>query len=160
MSWGSSGEWGFTPWGTGAAAPTPTLIGVSPGLVARRGGDVIRVLGTGFIKPALIEVLDGAVVVGTCYAFEADELNDPKGDDGDLGLFALTRTRIFAHTPALEDGTYDLRITTPGGTSGVLVGALTYELFAEEAKVLKVRQKHSRKWKTQRRLLTTGEALT
>lgn len=159
MSWGSAGQWGLTPWGTGAEAPVPTLISASPGLVARRGGDVITLLGTGFTRPVTIEVLSGLVVVGTCYAFEADILNDDKGDDGDLALFALTSTRIFAHTPALEDGTYDLRITTPGGTA-TLVGALTYELFAEEAKVLKVRQKMSRKWKTQRRLLTTSEALT
>lgn len=156
MSWGT-GAWGGTPWGIGATAPIPTVISVSPGIVARRGGAVISLLGTGFSKPALIEVLSGLTVVGTCYAFEADDLNDGK-TDGDLGLFALRSNRIFAGTPALADGVYDLRLTTPGGSS-TLVGALTYQLFAEEAKAQKVRQKLASKWKVGRRLLTTGEAL-
>lgn len=118
---------------------------------------MISILGTGFSKPVLIELLSGLTVVATCYAYEADELNDGK-TDGDLGLFALQSNRIFAATPALDDGTYDLRVTTPGG-SDTLVNALTYQLFAEEAKVQKVRQKLSAKWKVGRRLLTTGEAL-
>ena len=158
MSWGT-GEWGKTAWGTGVAAPVPTLISASPGLVARRGGDVITVLGTGFQKPILIEVMQDLQVVATCYAFEADVLNDPFAGEGDIGLFSLTSTRVFAHTPALEDGVYDLRVTTDGGPSTILVGALTYELFAEEAKTLKVRQKLSKAWKKARNLLSTGEKL-
>lgn len=157
MSWGT-GPWGTGAWGTGSAAPVPTLIGVSPGVVARRGGDVITVLGTGFRRPITIEVLQGGLVVGTCYAFEADILNDEKVG-GNLNLFALTRTRVYAGTPALEDGVYDLRVTTDGGSSGILVGALTYELFAEEVKVQRVRQGFMAKWRAGRRLLSTNEAL-
>lgn len=157
MTWGSTGSWGLDAWGTGVAGPVPTLIAAAPTLVARRGGDVISLFGTGFSRPILIEVLQGGLVVDTCYAFEADTRNDR--DDGDINLFALTRTRVFAGTPALEDGVYDLRVTTAGGVSGILSGALTYELFADEVKVHHVRQKLARKWKTGRRLLTTSQAL-
>jgi hypothetical protein len=107
----------------------------------------------------LVEVLQGLAVVGTCYAFDADVLNAAKGSEGLTNLFPLSANRIFAGTPALDDGAYDLRVTTPGGPSNVLVGVLTYELFAEEVKTLGVRQKLSAKWKTLRRMLSTGEPL-
>lgn len=158
MSWGT-GVWGTSGWGSGVSAPVPTIISVSPGVVSRHGGDVITVLGTGFTKPILIEVLQSLQVLETCYAFDADVLNDPFEDEGDIGLYALTGTRVFAHTPALEDGVYDLRVTTDGGPSAIFAGALTYELFAEEVKVLRARQSVTNKWVTGRRMLSTGEAL-
>jgi len=156
MPWGL--VWGgAAPWGIASSVAAPTLIGASPSLVARRGGDVIAIIGTGFVKYVLIEVLQAAQVVGTCYAFDADVLNDK--DDGDLNLFSLAPTRIYAGTPALPDGVYDLRVTNDGGPSAVLASALTYELFSDEVKVHRVRQGLSRKWKAGRHLLTTNEAL-
>jgi len=120
---------------------------------------VVKILGTGFTTPILIEVLQALQVVGACYAFGSDVLNDGR-EQGDLSLFSLDRTQVFAGTPALSDGVYDLRVTTAGGPSNILDGALTYQLFAEEVKAQHARQKLMAKWKTGRRLLTTGAALT
>lgn len=150
MSWGT-GAYGLSPWGTGIVAPVPVLIAVTPGLVARRGGDVIKLVGTGFFDPVLLEVLSGPAlgpytVEGTCYVF------DPE--------FDVKRNAIWAGTPALTDGVYHLRVTTDGGPSAVLVDVLTYELFSEEVKALKVRQGLNWKWIAGRRMLVTGEALT
>jgi hypothetical protein len=119
-------------------------------LVARRGGDVVKVFGTGFRAPMLAEVLSGPAlgpytVEGTLYIF------DPE--------FDVKATVFYGGTPALADGSYHLRVTTDGGTSNVLVDALTYELFAEEVKALKVRQGLTWKWKAGRRMLVTGEPL-
>jgi len=148
VSWGT-GAYGLTSWGIGTTTPVPVLIGITPGLVARRGGDVIQLFGTGFTDPALVEVLSGPVVPytleGTCYVF------DPE--------FDVKRNVIWAGTPALDDGVYHLRVTTDGGPSAVLVNALTYELFSEEVKALKVRQGLNWKWRAGRRMLVTGEAL-
>lgn len=158
MTWGT-GSWGAgSPWGIGASAPPPTIIAVSSveptapltggQVVARRGGDVIKIVGSNFVNPITIEVLNaGLEVVGTCYPFD------------DLGLFALKPNTVFCGTPALPDGLYSLRVTTVGGSSTVLEDALQYELFAEEMKTQRVRVGLMRKWKAGRRLLSTNEAL-
>ena len=140
MSWGK-GAWG-TPsaWGTGVELPPPSLLGVSPALVERRGGGVVRITGENFVDPMTIEVLKGPVVVGTAYYFDAE--------------FDLERNRVFAGMPALADGFYSLRVTTAGGDSNVLVDAVEYRLFSEQVKVHRVRIGFDTTWKTGPRLLT------
>jgi len=150
--WGV-GEWGIDSWGLqGELTASPTLVSVitphgeraGSGVVARRGGDVIQIIGTNFGDPMTIEVLQAAIVVGTCYIFRPS--------------FDIQPTKVFCGTPALDDGVYDLRVTTTVATA-TLASALTYELFSEEAKTLIVRSNINPKWRTGRRMLTTGEPL-
>lgn len=152
MPWGT-GEWGITPWGlVGELSSSPTILSVQTphgdragsGVVARRGGDVIRIIGSNFGDPMTIEVLNGMTVVGTCYIFRPE--------------YDIQPDRVWCGTPALPDGTYDLRVTTTVATA-TLASALTYELFAEEMKTLTVRSNVSARWKTGRRMLSTGEPL-
>jgi hypothetical protein len=140
MTWGS-GKWGeSTPWGTGLTLPPPVLSAISPAIVARRGGDVIKVVGENFFDPITIEVLKGLAVVGTCYVFDAE--------------LDLERNRVFTGTPALADGFYSLRVTTDGGESNILVNVLEYRLFSEEVKTHRVRIGFAAPWVTGPRLLT------
>lgn len=156
MSWGT-GSWGAgSPWGTGTAAPPPTLSGVasypgptappsSPAVVAVRGGTILRVLGTNFVadedRPYIeVDFLNGALeIVGQGYIF------DPE--------FDIQASHITCGAPALEAGLYSLRVTTAGGTSGILADAVAARLFAEEFKTHDVRRKWGPKWDTGDRLL-------
>jgi hypothetical protein len=110
--------------------------------VERRGGTVIKVLGENFFDPMIVEVLRAGLVVGTGYIF------DPE--------FDLERNRAFVGMPALADGFYDLRVTTDGGTSGVLVDALEYRLFSEQTKIHRVRVGLAAPWVTGPRILTNN----
>lgn len=154
MTWGV-GPWGSgSPWGTGAVLPPPTLISVSsdpgptaptsnPAVIAKRGGTVCIVLGTNFADPLTIELLTGSsgsyTVVGSGYVF------DPRYD--------LLRNRCYFGAPTLEVGLYHLRVTTPGGVSGVLEDVIASRLFADEFKTVSVRGKFSPRWATGQRLL-------
>jgi len=161
MTWGGTGGWGAgSPWGTGSgeAAAPPTLSAVAsehgttapssgPAVIAVRGGTICRVVGSSFFASAAapfvtIEFLIGVApytAVGTGYVF------DPALD--------VTASRIIFGAPALEKGLYHLRVTTAGGSSGVLEDVIAARFFAEEYKTLSVRGKFSAKWATGPRIL-------
>jgi len=139
MPWGT-GPWGITPWGIAGPIFAPTLIGVSPGIVSRLGGDVVTIVGTNFSDPIVIEILLAGDVVGTCYVFDVE--------------FDLDSTRIHAGTPALDDGVYDMQVTTTAGPSAVLIGALEYRLFAEQMKAQRVNIGFAAPWAVGSRLLS------
>lgn len=130
MPWGTS-PWGLGPWGGGAPVIDLVVTPWGGGIVDVLGGDVITIGGSNFADPVLIEVLFGGNVVGTCYVF------DPRYD--------VSASRIYCGTPALAQGTYDVRVTTDAGTS-TLVGALTYEPIADQLKVERVRISLARVW--------------
>jgi len=161
MTWGT-GPWGAgSPWGTGSgvAAAPPTLTAVTsdpgplaprsgPATVAIRGGTICRVVGSSFFASAaapfvLIELLTGSVgsydLAGLGYVF------DPE--------FDVTSSRIIFGAPALEAGLYHLRVTTEGGSSGVLEDVIAARLFSEEYKTVSVRGKFSPKWDSGSRIL-------
>lgn len=136
MSWGS-GPWGSgSPWGTGSSAPPPTLIAVSGSVIDVEGGTVVRIVGTNFEDPALIELILGGTVRGVGYVHE------PRYD--------LRANRIDAGMPAVPAGVYDLRVTTSGG-SATLLAALEAKPHAEEWRVVEGRGKWARAWRLGRR---------
>lgn len=137
MAWGT-GPWGETPWGTGLDLPPPVLLAVSPSILAEQGGTVIKIIGENFFAPVTVDVLDGGVVVARGFVFD-DE-------------FDVEENRIFACMPARPTGLWDLRVTTPGGSSGVLADALDYRYFADESKVQRVRMGFAAPWRTGPRL--------
>lgn len=154
MSWGT-GPWGSgSPWGTGAALPPPTLIAItsdpgptastsSPAVVAERGGTICTLVGTNFADPMTVEILRGG---GGAYTVVAEGyIFDPRYD--------IQRGRCYVGAPALEVGLYSVRVTTAGGTSGVLADVLASRRFAEEFKTLSVRGKWAPVWATGPRLL-------
>lgn len=142
MTWGI-GPWGAgSPWGTGVTLPPPTLIGVSPAIVDTEGGSGITLLGTNFYDPMTVDVLHGGLVVGTGIIF------DPE--------FDLQQNRVYVGLPALAVGFYDLQVTTDGGSSPILVGALEYRVFANDFKVVSVRSKWAAVWNTGPRILSGG----
>lgn len=140
MTWGV-GPWGAGgPWGTGVALPPPVLIGVSDPIVNRVGGTVVVVYGENFYDPMLVEILKSGNVVGEGILW------DP--------TLNLEENRAWVGMPALDDGFYDLRVTTDGGVSPVLVNALEYRLFAEEAKTLAARSKWGKNWDVGPRIMS------
>lgn len=131
MSWGS-GLWGAgSPWGTGVSLPPPSVVGVSTDVAERRGGTVLRVLGTGFVDSMVVDLLQAGVFQGAGYIF------DPR--------FDVESNRAWVGMPALDDGVYDLRVTTSGG-SATLAAAVTFKLHAEEYKVVHMRSKWPSVW--------------
>lgn len=161
MSWGL-GRWGIDPWGglgAGASALPPTLLGVSsfpgptaspssPAVISRIGGTVCIAIGTDFYDPMTIEFLTGDViggytVVGTGYVF--------------FPRYDVESSRVFFGAPALADGLYHLRISTDSGVSGVLEDVIESRLFAEEHKVLSVRDKYAERWRVGPRILRTAK---
>ena len=140
--WGTSG-WGTGTWGSLTVEAEPPIVGaVSPSLADTRGGSVLGVFGTNFLDPMSVEIIDpvSSEVVGEVYYFEA--------------RLDLRSNKLYAGFPALPSGTYDIRVITPGGTSPVLESAVTYKLFAEEAKVHRVRRAWAPAWATGERLLS------
>lgn len=153
MTWGI-GPWGTSPWG-GVTAVTPggplsigTVLSsyVGPGgtaLVDVLGGEVIRVIGSGYTDPMVVEVLSGAgpgyVVEGVCYIFDA--------------RYDVRSTLIYAGTPKLAAGTYHVRVTRSDGASAVILNVLQYAPFADQLKVERVRVGLARVWANGRRLL-------
>jgi hypothetical protein len=133
MGWGTGG-WGTEGWGVGTTTEAPTLVGVSPGLLDVEGGDVITIVGSNFYYPVVVEVLQAGNVVGTCYMF------DPE--------FDLTASRLLMGSPSLPTGTYDLRVSTNNGFEATLANALTYKVFAEEARAHAGRGKWASAWLT------------
>lgn len=160
MSWGL-GTWGaLSPWGTGAVTPPPTLIAVGTTDIDVLGGDVTTVVGTNFLDPMVVEFLQGGVVIGastipgSAYADSVTAgtargiILDPRYD--------ISPNRVYVGTPALAAGVYDVRVTTEGGVSAVLVGALTAKPVAMEHRVLSMRSKWARAWQVGPRLLSGG----
>lgn len=154
MSWGTGSWGGSAAWGTGVTLPPPALIGVSsdPGPTAPRtgpavvdvlGGTVCLLLGTNFVDPMTIDI--GLGVGGGFTALARGYIFDPE--------FDLEANRVYFGAPALEAGLYNVRVTTGGGESGVLAGALAARPFADEYKVASVRGKFSTKWATGPRIL-------
>lgn len=141
--WGR-GPWGEeSPWGTGVDLPPPIVSDVHPTILEIRGGTVLGIFGENFHDPMTVEVLQAGQVVGTGYIFDAE--------------FDLQPNRAFAGMPALDEGVYDLRVTTAGGESNVLGGVLDYRLHSEQAKLHAGRIKFSSTWKTGPRTLTSGQ---
>lgn len=125
-------EWGFGEWGS----PTdpPLLASVDPvdgGNLDELGGDLILVTGDNFDQSAVLTVELGGIVLGTCHIFDFE--------------FDLTRTNIYAGSPAAPAGTYHLRVTTDQG-SAILENSMVYEPKALEYKVESVRRKWARVW--------------
>ncbi len=138
MSWGTGG-WGVGGWGVGGSTDTPTLAGVSPGILDIEGGDVITIVGSNFYYPVVVELLQANVVLGSCYMF------DPE--------FDLTASKLIVGTPALPQGAYDLRVSTNNGLEATLLNALTYKVFAEEVRTHQGRAKWASAWRTGPRYL-------
>lgn len=137
--WGGT-TWGAgSPWGTGSAAPPPTLVSASPSVVERRGGTVVALFGSNFQDPLTVELLQGGVVIADGYIF------DPR--------FDLTRNRVYVGMPALDDGVYDVRVTTDGGTATAL-GIIEAKLHAEEHRVVANRAKWAQPWDVGERYLS------
>ena len=156
MTWGESG-WGTSDWGTGEEGIPLDVGAIAPSTVSRRGGDVITIFGANLVPYVSVELLLAGEVVGRCYAFGSDVLNEGREGE-DLRLYELTPSRLLVATPAMPDGTYDVRVSI-GEASATLSAALTYELSSEEVKTQRMRQGMTSKWVAGRRLLTTGEAL-
>lgn len=128
----------------GAAASGPlTITSVSDPIVPRRGGKVVKILGTGFEAGAVVELLQASVVQGEGYIFDPD--------------FDVTATCIFVGLPPLPDGVYDLQITV-GVDTATFVAAFDYRLFAEETKAQRARIGFAAGWRTGPRILTNNTA--
>ena len=82
--------------GNVGSTSVPTITSVSPGAGPMSGGDVLTVVGTGFIADDLVNT---AVKVGTAAAT----------------VTAVTSTTITATTTAHSAGTVDVQVTTLGG---------------------------------------------
>lgn len=143
--WGTA-AWGTSPWGAGSLPP-PSIIGVSTphgvhagaGVVDRRGGDVITIIGNNFSDPMIVELLLGGIVQGQCY------ISRPRYD--------IKPNRVYAGTPELDFGTYDLRVETAGGSSVIFPNAVTYERFSNEMKAETVRKNMSDAWKSAQKVI-------
>lgn len=108
------------------------------------GGDVVRIVGTGFRWPMLIEVMNGVDVVGTCYVVEPD--------------IDIQPTELYCGTPPAPAGTYSVRVSLLDDEDAVLssvthLSAVVYEPFSEETKVHQARSALP-KWRTGPRLLS------
>lgn len=142
MTWGV-GEWGSeAAWGTGLTLSPPSIVGVSPYIVERRGGTVVTIVGTNFFDPMTVEVLKGAVVVGEGVIFDA--------------RFDLQQNRAYVGLPAAADGVYGIRVSTAGGDSPIFENAVEYRLHTEQVKVHRVRIGYAQPWVTGPRLLTNN----
>lgn len=154
MSWGT-GPWGAgSPWGGGISLPVPGLIAVSsfpdptaeatlPAVVNEIGGTICLAIGTNFADPITVDILIGGL--GSYTVVANGYVVDPR--------FDVESNRVFFGAPALVRGLYHLRVTTAGGTSGVLENVIAARLFADEYKTVSVRGKFSPKWITGPRIL-------
>lgn len=156
MSWGT-GPWGAgSPWGsTLATAAPPTLAGVasatisiasssSPAVVDRLGGTVITLLGSGFTLDATVEIYTATLGVVAYASIVRPELD-----------VVAAGSKIYAGCPALEPGTYGVRVVTPGGSSE-LADAIAAREFADAHKIVSVRGKWAPRWATGPRILHGG----
>ena len=95
----------FADWGAGLpAAPAPHVTSVSPASGPTSGGTSVTVTGTGFGGP------------GTTVSFGGVLASISTG----------STTSLTATTPAHAAGTVDVKVTNPGGGSGILVNGFTY----------------------------------
>ena len=139
-AWGV-GQYGVSPWGASVTGGPPTIISVSPGIVDVAGGTVITIAGNNFNRTAVIEVLQGSVVLG--YGLIA------------LPDFDVQPNRLYVGLPALAAGIYDLHIATNNGDA-LLANAIEYREFASEYKVETARRKFGPSWNLGSRILSGG----
>lgn len=157
MTWGT-GSWGTSPWG-GVDLETlevPVITSVNPITVELRGGTVIRINGSRFVLPLIVEVLSGSVSAPTVegLAHIADHEFDLENSEPFKGF----RT-IYAGLPPVDaEGQYHLRVTVAGTPSNVLENALDYRLFAEEYKVHRARTGFGIRWNTGDRVLSRAKS--
>ena len=129
--------------GGAADAADLSITSVSDTIVPRRGGKVVKILGTGFEAGIVVELLQASVVQGTGYIWDAD--------------FDVTSTCVFVGLPPLPDGVYDLQVTV-GVDIATFVAAFDYRLFAEETKAQRVRGGFATPWRVGPRILTSNTA--
>ncbi|HEY2665905.1 MAG TPA: IPT/TIG domain-containing protein, partial [Actinomycetota bacterium] len=102
---GTSATSGADQFTYAAAAPVPTVTGVSPVSGSTAGGTSVVITGTGFTGASAVKF--GAVAA--------------------TGFTVGSATSITATAPAGAAGTVDITVTTPGGTSATgAAGAFTY----------------------------------
>jgi hypothetical protein len=141
VTWGS-GSWGGSPWGIGVVLPPPILSAVTPAIVEREGGTILKLFGENFFAPMTLSILTGITPIAEAFMF------DPE--------FDLQRNRAFYGLPALPDGYYNLQVTTAGGDSNILFDAIEYRLFSEEVKAHRIRTAFAAPWATGPRILTNN----
>lgn len=131
--------------------PVPTITTITaqraahePNVCDVHGGTVVAIVGTGFISPIEVRIqVGGEYITDLEGKIASGYIWDPDRN--------VTRTQIFAGMPTLPAGSYDVSIVTGGGASNVV--AVAYRLFAEEHRVLSVRQKFAKTWRTGARFL-------
>ena len=133
--------------------PVPAITSITvqrlahdPNVCDVHGGSVVEIVGTGFYAPPIevrirqggntVEDAEGKIASGYIY--------DPARD-------VVGRTLIYAGMPALPAGLYDVIVHTDGGDSNAF--EVEYRLFAEEHRVLSMRQKFSQTWRAGMRFL-------
>ncbi len=142
LSGWSTGNWGLSPWGS-PGAPSLAVIdlgGCDPSDFANvLGGTPATLYGNNFFDPAVVELLQGSLVVGRAEYFE--------------GRLDLRLKKMIVGLPALPAGTYSVRVTTAYG-SALLPDAVTYKPFCEQTKVHRVRRRFAPAWATGPRWMT------
>jgi hypothetical protein len=94
-----------------AAAAVPTTTSVTPATGAAAGGELVKIIGTGFFADGVDDVVETTgVIFGTTNA--ADWFTD-------------TDNIIWAVTPAVEAGAVDVKVTNSTGASTVMA-SFTY----------------------------------
>lgn len=144
MAWGVT-AWGLTSWGDAVLGLDAPVLNpdFSPAEFDVQGGTLITLLGANFYPQLTAELLTGFgggpyTVVGVGYQHDPD--------------FDLTPVRAIVGMPALDAGTYSIRVRTPSGESNVLQDVIVYKPFAEATYTLKARESFSAKWRVGRRL--------
>jgi len=138
VTWGL-GPWGLGPWGGSTPPGTPGLLDASPYIVERRGGTVIRIVGSGFTDTMVVTVRQMDTHIGNGYIF------DPRHD--------VRSTAAFVGMPTLPDGVYDLRVATDSGTVD-LFSAIEARLHADQFRVLTNRNRWAPAWAVGARVLS------
>lgn len=153
MPYGSGGYGTTAPWGGALASiPAPTLVAVGPtdgygqAYAEEDGGTVLSLTGTGFYYPIIVDVLrDGTLIEDKLGKPARAFVYDPERE--------LRANVVYAGMPSLDPGFYDIRVTTPSGTSNTLSRAVEYRLYAEQFRVVNLRGKFSATWRAGVRFL-------
>lgn len=153
MPYGTSGYGNSAVWGgalSSIAAPTLVAVGPTDGYgiayAEEDGGTLLTLTGTGFYYPIIVDVLRDGTLITDKYGKPARAfVYDPERE--------LRASVVYAGMPSLDPGFYDLRVTTPSGTSNVLARAVEYRLYAEQFRVVNLRGKFSTAWRSGVRFL-------
>ena len=136
--WGTSLYGAASP-GSEGESPTVLLTGPRADVV---GGTILAIFGEHFAHPTTFEFIDmtgGDEVVGYGYYARPEMDLRPK--------------KALIAAPALPLSTYGIRVVPPFGTSAILRDAVTYEDFADEMKVERVKRRFAAAWATGERIL-------